>query len=82
MDHELAQGPWLACSAGVFFRRTNVSLTKAHVETQKEGRKWGESKGAGRGGYFFSPRPPLFPSFALTPTLRVTMFTLPNLPPS
>ena len=24
----------------------------------------------------------LFPSFALAPTLRVTVFTLPNLPPS
>ena len=26
--------------------------------------------------------PPLFPSFALAPTLRVIIFTLPNLPPS
>ena len=25
----------------------NVLLPKAHVETRKEGRKWGESKGAG-----------------------------------
>ena len=32
--------------------------------------------------YFFSPSPPLVPSFALAPTLRVTIFTLPNLPPS
>ena len=83
MGHELTQGPWLACSAGVFFRHTNVLLAKVNVETRKEGRKWGESKDAGRGwGYFFSPRPPLFPSFALAPTLRVTIFTLPNLPPS
>ena len=37
----------LACSAGVFFGRANVLLAKAHVETRKEGRKWGESKGAG-----------------------------------
>ena len=37
----------VACSAGVFFGRTNVLLSKAHVETPKEGRKWGESKGAG-----------------------------------
>ena len=37
----------VACSAGVFFRRANVLLAKAHVETRKEGRKWGESKGAG-----------------------------------
>ena len=46
----------------VFFGRANVLLAKAHVETQKEGRKWGESKGA---GYFFSlPLP--FPSFLLS----------------
>ena len=32
--------------------------------------------------HFFSPRPPLSPSFALAPILRVTIFTLPNLPPS
>ena len=29
---------------------------------------------------FFSPSPPCSPSFALTPTLRVTISTLPNLP--
>ena len=33
----------IACSAGVFFRRANDLLMKAHVETRKEGRKWGES---------------------------------------
>jgi len=49
----------LACSAGVFYGRANVLFGKAHVETRKEGRKWGESL-----------------------TLRVTIFTLPNLPPS
>ena len=32
----------LACSAGVFFGCANVLLAKAHVETRKEGRKWGE----------------------------------------
>ena len=69
----------LACSAGVFFGRANGLLVKAHVETRKEGRKWGESKGA---GYFFSPPPPFFPSLALAPTPRATIFTLPNLPPS
>ena len=37
----------LACSAGVFFGRAHVLLAKAHVETRKEGRKCGESKGAG-----------------------------------
>ena len=67
-------GFFSACSACVFF-----GLAKAHVETRKEGRKWGESKGA---GYFFSPPPPFFPSFALSPTPRATIFTLPNLPPS
>ena len=30
--------------------------------------------------YFFSPPPPRFPSFALAPTVRVTISTLPNLP--
>ena len=36
--------PRLTCSAGVFFGRANVLIAKAHVETRKEGRKWGESK--------------------------------------
>ena len=31
---------------------------------------------------FPPPPPPLFPSFALASTLRFTIFTLPNLPPS
>ena len=30
--------------------------------------------------FFFSPPPPPFPSFALAPTVRVTISTLPNLP--
>ena len=51
----------LACSAGVFFGCANVLLAKAHVETRKEGRKWGESKGAG----YFSPLP--LPSLLLSP---------------
>ena len=47
----------------------------------------GRVKRSGVGGgereeYFFSPPPPLFPSFALAPTLSVTVFTLPKLPPS
>ena len=33
----------VACSVGVFFGRANVLLAKAHVETRKEGRKWGKS---------------------------------------
>ena len=48
----------------------------------------GRVKRSGVGGgkreekeYIFLPSgPPLFPSFALAPTLRVTVFTLPNLP--
>ena len=63
---------------------------KRHVETRKERTKWGESKGEGLGagrekrlglGLGFPPPPP-FSSFTLTPTLRVTIFTLPNLSPS
>ena len=30
-----------------FLRAREFFLAKAHVETRKEGRKWGESKGAG-----------------------------------
>ena len=45
----------MACSAGVFFRRMNVLLAKVHVETQKGGRKWGESKEAGLPLSFFHP---------------------------
>ena len=36
----------------------------------------------GRRLFFLPPPPSPFPSIALAPTLRVTMFTLPNLPPS
>ena len=38
----------VACSAGVFFWRGNVLLAKVHVETRKEGTKWGEVQ-------FYSP---------------------------
>ena len=55
---------------------------KRHVETPEERRKWGESRGAGRGQgeRFLSSPPPRSPSFALAPTLRVTISTLPSLP--
>ena len=51
----------------------------AMLKLPEERRKWGESKGAGRGRgerrengvFFFSPPPPPFPSFALAPTVRV-----------
>ena len=83
----------VACSAGVFFGRANILLAKAHVETRKEGTQNGASqKEPGRvreerreNAVFVLPSPsplPLFPSFALAPTLRVIIFTLPNLPPS
>ena len=48
------------------------------VETPKERRKWGESKGARE--VFFSLPPPPFPSFTLAPTLRVAISTLPSVP--
>ena len=75
----------VACSAGVFFGCTNVfACESAMLKLPEEKRKWGESKGAGRGrgerSIFFSPSPPPFPSFTLAPTLRVTISTLPNLP--
>ena len=74
----------VACSAGVFFGRANVFSRKRML---KRGEKMGRVKRSGVGGgereeYFFSPPPLLFPSFALAPTLRVTVFTLPSLPPS
>ena len=62
----------------------------AMLKLPEERRRWGESKGAGRGRgerrenavFFFlpSPAPPPFPSFAIAPTVRVTISTLPNLP--
>ena len=58
----------------------------AMLKLPEEKRRWGESKGAGRGRgereektpyFFFSPPP--FPCFVLAPTVRVTISTLPNL---
>ena len=83
---------WLACttvawSAGVFVgRASDFARESAMLKLPEERRKWGESKGGGREKRkrrtFFLPSPPLlpFPSFALAPTLRVTISTLPNLP--
>ena len=47
----LARGlPYLACSAGVSFGRANVfTRESAMLKLPEEKRKWGESKGAGRG---------------------------------
>ena len=55
----------VACSAGVFFERA-VCPRKRHVETSRREEEMGH--------------PPLFPSFTLAPTVRVTISTLPNLP--
>ena len=40
----------------------------------------GERAGTKKRSIFFSPPPPPSSFFALTPTVRVTIFTLPNLP--
>ena len=64
----------IACSAGVFFERA-ICSRKRHVETSRREEEMGRVKGSGEG----APRPP-FPSFALAPTVRVTISTLPNLP--
>ena len=77
-------GKTLACSAGVFIGRLN-GLRKRHVESTEEkemGRVKGSGEGVGRkkSKVFFPLPPPLSPSFAVTPTLRVTISTLPNLP--
>ena len=73
----------LACSAGVFFQRA-IRSRKRHVETPRGEEEIGRVKGSGGGGegggIFFSPPPPPFPSFALAPTVRLTISTLPNLP--
>ena len=79
----------LACSAGVFFERAIYSR-KCHVETSRREEEMGRVKGSGEGKgrekgkrrIFFlpSPAPPPFPSFAIAPTVRVTISTLPNLP--
>ena len=65
----------LACSAGVFFGRANVFAREAPILKLPKERKWGESKGAGRGREertenLLLPSP--FPSVALAPTLRDT----------
>ena len=57
----------IACSAGVFFERA-ICSRKRHVETSRTEEEM----------YFFLPSPPPFHSFALAPTVRVTISTLPN----
>ena len=79
----------VACSAGIFFGCAIVfACENAMLELSKERRKWDKSNEVWEGverekrKHFFVPSPPPFPFFALAPTLRVTIFTLPNLPPS
>ena len=84
IDHAINE---LACSAGVFFERA-IGSRKRHVETSRREEEMGRVKGSGEGAgrekrkksIFFSPPPSPFPSFALAPTVRVTISTLPNLP--
>ena len=52
---------------------------KRHVETSRREEEMGRVKGSGK-GVGREKRKTSFPSFALTPTLRVTISTLPNLP--
>ena len=71
----------IACSGGVFFGCANVLPAK--VPCGKRGENGMSQKERGRGerreSVVFSLPPPPFSSFALAPTLKVTIFTLPNL---
>ena len=71
----------IACSGGVFFGCANVLPAK--VPCGKRGENGMSQKERGRGerreSVVLSLPPPPFSSFALAPTLRVTIFTLPNL---
>ena len=71
----------LASSAGVFFERA-IWSQKCHVETSLREEEMGRVKGGGEREKinFFLSSPSPFPSFALVPTVRVTISTLPNLP--
>ena len=55
----------------------SAQFARSMLKLPQEWRRWGESKGVGRGrgerGDFFSPPPSPFPSFALAPTVRVTI---------
>ena len=72
------------------FLRTRecFACESAMLKLEKRGENKASQKERGRGRgerkkkrlFFFSPPP--FPSFALAPALRVTIFTLPNLRPS
>ena len=56
----------------------NFPKRGGHGASQRE--RGGGGKREEKTPYFFSPPPPPFPSFALAPTARVTISTLPNLP--
>ena len=80
-------GVLLAGSAGVFIRRANVFARESAMlkllKREGNGASQRERGGSGEREYFFllSPSPDSF-FFALAPTLRVTISTLPNLPQS
>ena len=71
-----------------FSLSAKFSRESAMLKLPEEMRKWASQRERGGGGErekknavsFFSPSPPPFPSFALAPTVRVTISSLPNLP--
>ena len=70
-----------------FHQARECFTCKSTCWNSKKGEKIGRVERSGVGGgkreetTIFLPSPSAFPSFALAPTLRVTIFTLPNLPP-
>ena len=70
----------IASSAGVFFERPRI-CSRNFLKRGGDGASQREQGGGGkREEIFFLPSPSPFPSFALAPTVRVTISTLPNLP--
>ena len=74
-------------SVGVFFRRAKVFVREsAMLKLQVRGGHEASQRGRERGREerrkreYFLPSPSPFLSFALAPNLRVTIFTLPNVP--
>ena len=71
-------------NGSLHFSEHAIFSQKRHVETSRREEEMGQVKGSGEGTgrekYFFLPSSSPFPSFALAPTVRVTISTLPNLP--